>query len=57
MKTDGINPVANGGFIGVGTSTGLTFNPGTPIYGPILQITQSSGHAIVWNSVRDGDDF
>ena len=57
MKTDGINPVTNGGFIGVGTSTGLTFTAGVPIYGPILQITQSSGHAIVWNSVRDGDDF
>jgi translation initiation factor 2 gamma subunit (eIF-2gamma) len=57
MKTDGTNPVANGGFIGVGTDTGLTFTPGTPIYGPILQITQSSGHAFVWNSIQDKDDF
>jgi len=57
MKTDGTNPVANGGFIGVSPNTGLNFGAGVRVYGPILQITQSSGHAFVWNSIQDKDDF
>jgi len=54
----GPTPVSGGPVrVGLGTDSRITIAAGVAVFGPITEVTQSSGHAFVWYSILDKDDF